>query len=205
VKQFKVRAADVDFVTFDERTSGLTIEHAGISSYTATSHSAALKPAPPRDEAAQQLAAAKVEDAKQKLPVLCQRLSGLEAKAERTKEEDIDCAVLVARIMELNRLVRGILVEGSADKVVDTKLMNTGRRYEGIRVQVAGKGVHKGFRGTIIGDHDNEARVRWLAKKRVKAEDFWHDEDQEGILVTIKNEMGHSTVIVPVDKCIHEL
>ncbi|KAJ7832723.1 hypothetical protein B0H13DRAFT_1914897 [Mycena leptocephala] len=31
---FKVRAADVDFATYDERESGLTIEHAGISSYT---------------------------------------------------------------------------------------------------------------------------------------------------------------------------
>jgi hypothetical protein len=157
-----------------------------------------------RDEAAEQMAAAKVESAQRSLPSLCRQLGRLEAKAERTETENTDCAVLVATIMRLNRLVRGIPSDaGSVDKVVDTKIMNTGRRYEGMPVLVAGKGMHKGFQGTVISDHDNAARVRRLAKKRRKGEDSWHDEDQDGIVVTIKSEMGHSTVDVTVDKCLH--
>ncbi|KAJ7863415.1 hypothetical protein B0H13DRAFT_2354180 [Mycena leptocephala] len=200
---FKVRAADIDFATYDERESGLTIEHAGMSLYTPTSHVAGLKP-PIRDEDAEQKAAAKVESAKRSLPYLCRQLGRLEAKAERTEKENVDCAVLVAQIMKLNRLVRGIASDiGSVDKVVDTKIMKTGRRYEGMPVLVAGKGIHKGFQGTVIGDHDNAARVRRLAKKRRKGEDSWHDEDQDRIVVTIRSETGHSTVEVTVDKCIH--
>ncbi|KAJ7823930.1 hypothetical protein B0H13DRAFT_1919391 [Mycena leptocephala] len=106
---FKVRAADVDFATYDERESGLTIEHAGISSSPLRRHAC----------------------------------------------------------------------PGS------------------------GKGMHKGFQGTVIGDHDNAARVRRLAKKRRKGEDSWRDEDQDGIVVTIRSDTGHSTVEVTVDKCLH--
>jgi hypothetical protein len=106
--------------------------------------------------------------------------------------------------MQLNRLVRGVpSEEGSTDKVVDTKVMNTGRRYEGIPVLVAGKGLHKGFQGTIIGDHDNAARARRLANRRRKGEDSWHDEDQDGIVVTVRSDTGPSTVNVTVDKCLH--
>ncbi|KAJ7891127.1 hypothetical protein B0H13DRAFT_1887299 [Mycena leptocephala] len=181
---FKVRAANVDFATFDERESGLTIEHAGISSYTPTSHVAGLKPLI-RDEATEKKAAAK-------------------PKAERTEKEKVDCAVLVATIMRLNRLTMGIPSDaGGVDKVVDTKIMKTGRRYEGIPVLVAGQGSHKGFQGTIIGDHDNAARVRRLAKKHRKGEDSWHDEDQDGIVITIRGKMNLSTVDVTVDKCLH--
>ncbi|KAJ7896178.1 hypothetical protein B0H13DRAFT_1885261 [Mycena leptocephala] len=200
---FKVHAADVDFATYDERESGLTIEHAGMSSYTPTSHVAGLKP-PIRDEDAEQKAAAKVESAKRSLPSLCRQLSQLEAKADRTETENTDCVVLVATIMRLNRLVRGIPSDaGSVDKVVDTKIMKTGRCYEGIPVLVARKGMHKGFQGTVIGDHDNAAPIRRLTKKRRKGEDSWHDQDQDGIVVTIQSEMGHLTVDVTVDKCLH--
>jgi hypothetical protein len=174
-----------------------------MSSYTPTSHVAGLKP-PIRNEDAEQKAVAKVESAKRSLPSLCRQLGRLEAKADRTETENTDCAVLVATIMRLNRLVRGIPSDaGSVDKVVDTKIMKTGRRYEGIPVLVAGKGMHKGFQGTVIGDYDNAARVCRLAKKRRKGEDSWHDEDQDGIVVTIQNEMGHLTVDVTVDKCLH--
>ncbi|KAJ7912884.1 hypothetical protein B0H13DRAFT_2326938 [Mycena leptocephala] len=117
------------------------------------------------------------------------RLGRLEAKAERTEKENVDCAILVAQIMRLNRLVRGIPSDaGSVDKVVDTKIMHTGRRYKGMAVLVTGKGMHKGFQGTVIGDQDNAARVRRLAKKRRKGEDSWRDEDQDGIVVTIRSE-----------------
>jgi hypothetical protein len=137
---------------------------------------------------------------------LCHQLGRLEAKAERTETENTDCTVLVATIMRLNRLVRGIPSDaGSVDKVVDTKIMKTGRCYEGMPVLVAGKGMHKGFQGTVIGDHNNAARVCQLAKKRSKGEDLWHDEDQDGIVVTIQSEMGHSTVDVTVNKCLHRL
>ncbi|KAJ7926133.1 hypothetical protein B0H13DRAFT_1862637 [Mycena leptocephala] len=157
---FKVHAADVDFATYDERESGLTIEHAVMSLHSN-----------PRYATKTQKAAAKVESAKRALPSLCRQLGRLEAKAERTEKENVDCVVLVAQIMRLNRLVRGIPSDaGSVDKVVDTKIMKTGRRYEGMPVLVVGKGMHKGFQGTVIGDHDNAARVRRLAKKRSKGE-----------------------------------
>jgi hypothetical protein len=78
-----------------------------MSSYTPTSHVVGLKP-PIRDEDAEQKAAAKVESAKRSLPYLCRQLGRLEAKAKRTEKENVDCAVLVAQIMRLNRLVRGI-------------------------------------------------------------------------------------------------
>ncbi|KAJ7811760.1 hypothetical protein B0H13DRAFT_2383690 [Mycena leptocephala] len=72
-----------------------------------------------------------------------------------------------------------------------------------VRAFLAGKGMHKGFQGTVISDHDNAARVCRLAKKRRKGEDSWRDEDQDGIVVTIRSETGHSTVEVTVDKCLH--
>ncbi|KAJ7883327.1 hypothetical protein B0H13DRAFT_1890412 [Mycena leptocephala] len=166
-----VRAADVDFATFGERESGLTIEHAGISLYTPTSHIAALKP-PIHDQAAEQKAAAKVEAAKRSLPSLCRQLGQLEAKGERTEAENIDCAVLVAQIMRLNQMVRGMPSDAGHVDFVDTKIMNTGHCYEGIPVLVARKGIHKGFQGTVIGDHDSEARVRRLAKSAGKGRTY---------------------------------
>ncbi|KAJ7899942.1 hypothetical protein B0H13DRAFT_1883569 [Mycena leptocephala] len=150
---FKVRAADVDFATFDERESGLTMEHAGISSYTPSSHVAALKPLM-RDEAAEQKAAAKVESAKRSLPPCCQ-LGRLEAKAERTEKEN------------------------------------------------PGKACTKAFRGQSLVTTTMRLALAGWPKKRRKGEDSWHDEDQDGIVITIRSETGHSTVDVTVDKCLH--
>ncbi|KAJ7820143.1 hypothetical protein B0H13DRAFT_2378001 [Mycena leptocephala] len=179
VFDFQVRAADVDFATFDERASGLTIEHAGISSYTATSHVAALKAAPPRarDEDTEQHATPKVVNAKHNIPVLCRRLSRLLAKPDRTEEEHRECASLAETITKLHRVA--------------------------FTSRWPGEAITKGFVGQSSGDHDSEARVRRLATKRAKGEDRWY-EDQEGIVVTIRNEMGQATVNIPVDKCIHE-
>ncbi|KAJ7788141.1 hypothetical protein B0H13DRAFT_1936646, partial [Mycena leptocephala] len=161
---FKVRAADVDL---PHLTSAiwLTIEHAGISSYTATSHVAPLNPH--TDEAAEEKAAAKPKRQMQP-PLLCRQLSQLEAKAERTKKK-----TLIAR-SPLRRHSR----PGSRERLA------------------------QGFQGTIIGDHDNAARVRRLAKSAERG-GLWHDEDQDGI-VSPSERNGSFDGDVTVDKCLHQ-
>ncbi|KAJ7854892.1 hypothetical protein B0H13DRAFT_2358201 [Mycena leptocephala] len=148
---FKVRAADVDFATYDERESGLTIEHAGISSYTPTSHVAALKP-PIRDEDAEQRLRPKSKAPNAASPTCVASLVGLKPKPSARRRKT------------------GIPSDaGSVDKV-STKNHEHRSPLRRHAVLVAGKGMHKGFQGTVIGDHDNAAR------------------DQDGIVITIRSD-----------------
>ncbi|KAJ7877885.1 hypothetical protein B0H14DRAFT_2567451, partial [Mycena olivaceomarginata] len=60
------------------------------------------------------------------------------------------------------------------------KYQKRGARFEGIEVQII-KGVHKGFRGTIIGDYDSESRAQ-----RMDWQEELDPSDFAGILLSIR-------------------
>ncbi|KAJ7826395.1 hypothetical protein B0H14DRAFT_2595865 [Mycena olivaceomarginata] len=71
------------------------------------------------------------------------------------------------------------------------KRMKRGQRFEGIDVQIM-RGVHKGFRGSVIGDYDSESRAR-----RMDWQEDPNPTDFAGILLSIR-ELGSNRVITGV-------
>lgn len=88
-------------------------------------------------------------------------------------------------------------------------LMRTGRRYEGLEVQVMGsralKGGNplKGLRGVVVGDHDSEERVKRLEKMRHHGREPW--DDQTGIVVSVMQQGKATADSVPVERLFHLL
>ncbi|KAJ7469267.1 hypothetical protein B0H11DRAFT_1920502 [Mycena galericulata] len=86
------------------------------------------------------------------------------------------------------------------------RLMNTGKRYEGREVEVVGKHPDKGTWGTVVGDHDSEARAKrmkaWTSAnpdKDVYARRWW---DSRGILVSIRTHKGSIIQDIPVENLV---
>ncbi|KAJ7431133.1 hypothetical protein B0H11DRAFT_1942027 [Mycena galericulata] len=86
------------------------------------------------------------------------------------------------------------------------RLMNTGKRYEGREVEVVGKHPDKGTWGTVVGDHDSEARAKrmkaWTSAnpdKDVYGRRWW---DSRGILVSIRTHTGSMIQDIPVENLV---
>ncbi|KAJ7153706.1 hypothetical protein C8R46DRAFT_1228005 [Mycena filopes] len=80
------------------------------------------------------------------------------------------------------------------------KLAYTGKRFEGIEVQVAFTHRYKGFRGIVVGDHDSEERVKRLGRKRTKGRDR---HDLGGIVVTIRGNASNTQVEAEIEFVVH--
>lgn len=96
------------------------------------------------------------------------------------------------------------------------KLMDTGRRYEGMEVEITGKHPSKGKWGVVTGDHDSPARAKRLAQLDSKASMKRKGRDQKvilppwdpaGILVSVRLDSGQSAnnvlESVPVECLVH--
>ena len=93
----------------------------------------------------------------------------------------------------------------SAEVELSTSKMKygAGRRFEGIEVQVK-CGKFKGLRGTVVGDHDSQARVERMDSKNKHA--WTSPDDSHGIILSIGKERTNEVVEnVPIEYVVHEL
>ncbi|KAJ7210715.1 hypothetical protein GGX14DRAFT_394356 [Mycena pura] len=101
----------------------------------------------------------------------------------------------------------------------------TGRRFQGIEVQVVYHGPLKGMRGVVIGDYDTseraarmdvarlaeEERAKAIAEKKAKGEYIGFEikrgpdpiEEARGIMVTVQKEASNERFVLPIESLAH--
>ncbi|KAJ7192380.1 hypothetical protein GGX14DRAFT_578244 [Mycena pura] len=84
----------------------------------------------------------------------------------------------------------------------------SGRRYEGIEVQVGFEGPHKGTRGVVVGDHDTAERAARVAAakaagKKYLAKQIDLTQDARGIIVTVQKEASNERFDMKIERLLH--
>ncbi|KAK6974299.1 hypothetical protein R3P38DRAFT_3239603 [Favolaschia claudopus] len=86
-------------------------------------------------------------------------------------------------------------------------MRDRGTTYHGLLIQVVGPGVLKGFRGTIVGDHDGFLRAERLERAKALGEKAWNScrLNHHGILLTVRKELTLELVQdIPIEDVIHD-
>ncbi|KAJ7201015.1 hypothetical protein GGX14DRAFT_571588 [Mycena pura] len=84
----------------------------------------------------------------------------------------------------------------------------SGRRYEGIEVQVAFHGPHKGTRGIVVGDHDTAERAARVAAAKARSRKYLAKQidvmqEARGIMVTVRKEASNELFEMKIERLLH--
>jgi hypothetical protein len=176
-----VRGADVDF---DDEQSGMAIDTQGLGLYSTPSLVGQVNAPPP-------------EVIRGDVPTLANVLRDVGTHELAPGQTAVDLYNTKASQW---RAQTESEARDLRQRELEKTLMHTGRRYFGIEVFIGGKSPLKGFRGRIVGDHDSAERVQRLDKRRKHDKIHWSDQD--GIMVTIREDATLRQEVVDV-KCVY--
>ncbi|KAJ7501866.1 hypothetical protein B0H11DRAFT_2224228 [Mycena galericulata] len=203
-----VRQSDVEFVILEDNAA-----FSDYSTYQYTTRSEINPPTHPLAESEP----VNLEKIQSRLRVASGRLAEYlaEVKGDEVKGDERERANLKRYredlVTYIEKLTHPLTIKGiqERDREADARarrLMNTGKRYEGREVEVIGKHPDKGTWGTVVGDHDSEARARrmkaWTSAnpdKDVYGRRWW---DSRGILVSIRTHTGSMIQDIPVENLV---
>ncbi|KAJ7439183.1 hypothetical protein B0H11DRAFT_1934776 [Mycena galericulata] len=205
---FLVRQSDVEFVILEDNAA-----FSDYSTYQYTTRSEINPPIHPLAE----FEPVNLEKIQSRLRVASGRLAEYlaEVKGDEVKGDECERANLKRYredlVTYIEKLTHPLTIKGiqERDREADARacrLMNTGKRYEGREVEVIGKDPDKGTWGTVVGDHDSEARAQcmkaWTSAnpdKDVYGRCWW---DSWGILVSIRTHTGSMIQDIPVENLV---
>ncbi|KAJ7444055.1 hypothetical protein B0H11DRAFT_1931229 [Mycena galericulata] len=205
---FLVWQSDVEFVILEDNAA-----FSDYSTYQYTTRSEINPPTHPLAESQP----VNLEKIQSRLKVASGRLADYlaEVKGDEVKGDERERANLKRYredlVAYIEKLTHPLTIKGiqERDREADARarrLMNTGKQYEGREVEVVGKHPDKGTWGTVVGDHDSEARAQrmkaWMSAnpdKDVYGRRWW---DSRGILVSIRTHTGLMIQDIPVNNLV---